>query len=117
MNPGKFVQALKSVLVDDLFTSTLNYFTNEPNAKWKPHQVKEIACWYDSLSELDKLKINYIIKECFNSSLFGFLCILDGVRQIENPEDRGSLELWYKKKDKKILLNDFKSNELLHDLL
>jgi len=117
MKPEEFVQALKTVLIDGLSESTLKYFTNEPNAKWKPTEVKKIASWYDSLAESDKLKVNYIIKECFRSSVFGLLCILDGIRQIENPKSRGKLELWYTKNNKRILLNNCESTDFLHDLL
>ena len=47
--------------------------------------------------------------------VFGVLCVLDGVRAIENGPDKGELELYYVKGESRVLLNDMKQCEL-HDI-
>ncbi len=47
--------------------------------------------------------------------LFGVLCVLDGVREIENEPDNGELELYYVRGGARVLLNDVKQGEL-HDI-
>jgi hypothetical protein len=49
------------------------------------------------------------------SAVFGVMCVLDGVRAIESGSEKGDLELYYVKGDRKILLND-PQNEELHNL-
>ena len=39
-------------------------------------------------------------------AVFGFLCVLDGVRAIEDTEVKGQLKLYYEKENKSVLLND-----------
>ena len=48
------------------------------------------------------------------SIIFGFLCVLDGVRIIEDSEEKGKLLLYYEKNGNRQLLNDPKE-EYLHD--
>jgi len=56
-----------------------------------------------------------VVRESVTSSVFGMLCILDGVRAIEN-EDKGELKLYYERSGKSTLIND-NSKVMLHDLL
>ena len=49
-------------------------------------------------------------------AVFGFLCVLDGVKAIKKTGVKGHLKLYNEKEKKSVLLND--SNEdYLHDLV
>jgi hypothetical protein len=56
-----------------------------------------------------------IVKESVETSVFGFLCVLDGVRAIEDDEIKGRLDLFYDKAGNQQLLNN-PEEEYLHDL-
>ena len=49
-----------------------------------------------------------------DQAVFGFLCVLDGVRAVENGPDKGTFELRYLK-DGSVLLNP-QDEAMLHDL-
>ena len=49
-------------------------------------------------------------------AVFGMLCVLDGVRAIEDEADKGSLRLTYSKNGQTKLLSPSDS-DLLHDIL
>ncbi len=55
------------------------------------------------------------LRESAEAAVFGFLCILDGVRVMEAGPNQGQLELYYVKGSEKILLNDPRQEEL-HNL-
>ena len=56
-----------------------------------------------------------VLSEAAESAVFGFLCILDGVRVIEDVTDKGTLELYFVKSGEKTQLND-PSREEPHNL-
>lgn len=55
------------------------------------------------------------LRESAEAAVFGFLCILDGVRVIESGPNQGELELYLVNGDKRVLLNDPHEEEL-HNL-
>lgn len=55
--------------------------------------------------------VKSIISDAVNESVFGFLCVLDGVRSIFDTGDSNNLKLTHGD----TLLNDIE-NECLHDL-
>ncbi len=96
-------------IVEELITPTSKYPT--------PKSIL-LSIWYNQLDNDKKDFIYHIIKESVESTIFGFLCILDGVRSIEDADangNKGDLELYYVKEQQRILLNQFE-NEFLHDL-
>ena len=54
------------------------------------------------------------LKDAAEGAIFGLLCVLDGVRVIEDAPDKGGFELYYVKVDKRVLLNP--SGDELHDI-
>ena len=64
----------------------------------------------------NRAKIKEIIKESLETAVFGFLCLLDGVRAIESTSTKGRLILTYEKEGQTVLLNS-PDDEYLHNLL
>jgi len=56
-----------------------------------------------------------IIKLAVGESIFGILCVIDGVRQIESTLEKGELFLEFRKNGETIRLND-PNQEYLHDI-
>ncbi|ADP11307.1 hypothetical protein EJP617_16260 [Erwinia sp. Ejp617] len=69
--------------------------------------------FYNSQDDKGKAFINKIIKLAADDALFGMLCVIDGVRAIEDDEDKGELVLTYQKDNKSTVLNE---NKDLHDI-
>ncbi len=58
------------------------------------------------------------MRDAARGAVFGFFCVLDGVRAIEGPGSpgaKGSLELYYVSGSARELLND-SDKEYLHDI-
>lgn len=114
MNAEEFVLVIKQVVekaaIDDLISS-LNA-TNEYPVDKKLARMLE---WYSSLNAEGRAMIMDLISESVQSTLFGFFCVLDGVRAIENGPEKGRLELVFSKGDTRTVLNDGEL-DFLHDL-
>lgn len=113
MNQTEFIDAIKIAVKDNAIEGIKSSLRNPPGRHPSEEKV-ELSKWYNNLSEQDKRFINQIITNSVESALFGFLCVLDGVRSIESYE-KGELKLFYEKDGNKMLLNDF-NLEYLHDL-
>lgn len=113
MNNYEFVEVIKLVVRDGCAEGILEQFT-KPSGRNPARKDVELSEWYNLLKERDKEMLKIALIEAIDSAIFGFFCVLDGVRAIEN-EDKGELELYYVKDNEKILLNDI-NNELLHDI-
>lgn len=78
-------------------------------------RLKEMATWYKTLNEDEKVILRSLILEVSERTLFGVLCTLDGVRAISN-EEGGALKLYYvNSSGKETLLNSLEG-EYLHDI-
>ncbi len=114
MNNTAFVNAIK-LAVEESSTEGMKELLQ--SNKIPRENIRRMSAFYNSLNEGDQKVVQEIIKESVSSAIFGFFCVLDGVRSIENGPDKGSLELKYKNatRNEEVLLNDFEE-EFLHDL-
>jgi hypothetical protein len=78
------------------------------------HQAGGHRLISNSLPDDQKRILSSIILDVADRAVFGFLCVLDGVRSIEDDGEKGHLELRYVKNDS-TLLNPAEG-EMLHDL-
>lgn len=105
MNPEQFISALKVAVVRGANNSVLSLLNDPPGRKTAEKWI-EMSTWFNSLSGKDKEMVQRIISESVESAVFGFLCVLDGVRAIEDDENKGELLLFFQKDGERILLND-----------
>lgn len=115
MNGQEFVGALKKVVVSSAVKSVTENL-EEPPGRSPAERLILMSEFYKQLNQEQKDVVITIIKEAVETTAFGLLCVLDGVRAIENPGDKGVLALYYEKGGNKVLLND-PAGEYLHDLL
>lgn len=114
MNQEEFIAAIKVAVHDSAIKGMKSVLTSPPGRK--PHEkTKESSQWFNSLPEENKQQVEEIIKQTVHASLFGFLCVLDGVRAIESTPEKGNLELIFNKDGKKTLINE-PQGEMLHDI-
>lgn len=114
MNKDEFVAAIKVAVHDSAINGMKTNLAFPPGRR--PHEkAKGTSSWFNSLPEEDKHQVEEIIKQTVHASVFGFLCVLDGVRAIESTPEKGSLELIFNKNGNKTVIND-ERGEMLHDI-
>ncbi len=114
MNPEEFIKAIKTVVVDYSVNGVKSILTDPPGRKPSPGLV-EMSVFFKNLNEKDKSMVMEIVRESVETSVFGFLCVLDGVRAIEDSEIKGTLNLKFEKGNIQQLIND-PEKEYLHSL-
>ena len=114
MNSEEFVFIIKQVVEKNTIGDVLTNLV-QTSGRSVDYKSKYLSEWYKDLDTEGKECVSQIIRESVSATLFGFFCVLDGVRAIENDTDKGTLELYFSKNGDKVLLNDF-NNEFLHDI-
>jgi hypothetical protein len=113
MDTRKFVDLLRIVVRDAAVSGELSVLRNPPGRR-PSDDLQERSKWYHSLSDDQKTILSSIILDVADRAVFGFLCVLDGVRAIEDDGDKGHLELRYVR-DNSTLLNP-PEGEMLREL-
>jgi hypothetical protein len=113
MDADNFIEYIKKHIRDSSVQETISILEKPPGRR-PPQKIKELSSWFHAMTAEDKEKLKEVITEAIDSSLFGFLCALDGVRAIEDSENKGRLELYYNKYNEKTLINK-EDGEYLHD--
>src|SRR5262245_10003875 len=107
----EFVEAIRTAVHESAISGTESSLLRPPGRRPAAGDV-ELSRWYRELSSEDRVHVNTVIQRSVHSSVFGFLCVLDGVRSIE-AESQGRLELVYVKGNDRRVLNS--ESEFLHD--
>lgn len=113
MKNKEFIDLIKYVVRDAAIENTLGNLKQA--SKSSSDFEKSRTKWFSELSMLEKKHIESIVKDAVDESLFGLLCVIDGVRVIEDDEVKGELILTYEKSGISFVLND-PSDIYLHDL-
>lgn len=114
MNAEQFVDAVKLVVRDLPFKGQVELLKKPPGRKPHPELVAA-SNWYNGLDEKSLHQLHYIMKHVADSSLFGVLCVIDGVRVVESTPDKGDFELYFVKNGERVLLNPPNSC-MLHEI-
>lgn len=115
MNQKYFVEITKKIVAEQAVQDIIENLKCPPG-KNPSKESSELSLFYNELTDEEKQKLREIIEQAAETTLFGMLCVLDGVRAIESGEDKGSLELWFRKDNSTMLLND-PDEDFLHDLI
>ena len=113
MDSQEFVDAIKLVVRDAAVSGTLRVLQQVPGRR-PTAEVTENSVWYQSLNDQQRARLSSIVRHAGDQAVFGFLCVMDGVRAIENGKEKGHLELLHIK-DKATILNP-SDGPMLHDL-
>ena len=114
MNSKEFVESIKIGVEKSTFNE-LQSLLEHPPGRSPRKELVGLSDWYKSLDISDKENLHEIIKLAAKHSVFGMLCVIDGVRQIESTNDKGELVLEFHKNGEIIRLND-PNEEYLHDI-
>ena len=114
MDKEEFIKLIKSEVSDSSIESTIENLIDPPGRKPSAELLAQSE-FYKSLSIENKEIINKIISEAVSEAVFGFLCVLDGVRSISKAGELNNLELSHVSTAQKTLLNS-EQGEYLHDI-
>jgi hypothetical protein len=110
VNNSEFISIIEEVVSESAIEDTIDNLESPPDRNPDESLVRQ-SNWFKSLSDSDKNMVKSIVSSSVNESVFGFLCVLDGVRSISKSGETNELELTHKR----TLLND-PEKECLHDL-
>ena len=84
---------------------------NKPVGRKPDKKLLEMSQWYHSLGEHDRMSLKRVLTDSIDEAIFGFLCVLDGSRDIELD---GTLELIFRNEEANEMIN--KGDIDLHDI-
>jgi len=113
MDSREFVSALRLAVRDGAVAEELSVLKRPPGRR-PPETLAENSAWYNNLDDEQKRILSVVLYDAVDRAVFGVLCVLDGVRAIENDSDKGRLELRYVKNGS-VVLNP-PGGEMLHEL-
>lgn len=114
MESEKFVTSIKEHVRDASITDTLEFIKKPPGRKPRKRHV-EMSNWFNSLSDDDRHMVSKMMEEAVDSAIFGFFGVIDGVRAIEDTEEKTKFELYGVRNGCRTKINEDNS-EFLHDI-
>lgn len=116
MTPSAFVDALKSEVRDAAAAETIAQIRT-PSGRRPAEAIRKLSEWFNQLSETDQQAVAKVASMTAHSAVFGFLCVLDGVRTIQDGGQQGELELHFVQANQPSVRLNPSSGDSLHDLL
>jgi len=114
MTPSDFVDALKRRCRDGAVEDCVQKFAAPPGRRPREELVR-LSKWFNSLSVSDRDFVVRAMREAADATLFGVLCVIDGVRPIEPLGDKSDFTLSANRAGTESKLSP--SETFLHDLL
>jgi hypothetical protein len=111
MTPEQFATGLVQVVHDPSVTDTITRLERGPSGRRPPKRLVELSAWYQALPAADQDRLRKVVELAVHASLFGTLCVLDGVRTLEASTD---FALFAVQDGKRVQLNVAEA-ECLHD--
>jgi hypothetical protein len=115
MNKAEFVEVIRLVVQEGSVDDTRSVLSRPPGRKSVP-ELAALSAWFKHLSSEDRQNVLRVAQLTSGYAVFGFLCVLDGVRAIENGPNKGTLELRYRRGAVDVHLNEDEGSAL-HELL
>ena len=113
MTPEGFVKALKETCSDAAVKDCLSNIQSPPGRKPDPSLVK-LSNWYRGLEPQDQAHVLDVMRETASATLFGVLCVIDGVRAVEDSASKSEFKLTATRDGKESVISP--SYEHLHEI-
>jgi hypothetical protein len=114
MKPDHFVQALKETCVDGAVQDCVESMRSPPGRKPSQELVR-ISQWFNALPVSDRELVVAAMREASDATLFGVLCVIDGVRSIESEGEKSEFKLLAVRRGGESQISP--NETYLHDLL
>lgn len=92
MTAEEFVAGIKSA-VHDSATADVVASVEAPSGRKPAPALLQLSEWYNALSESDKTNVRAMVLHGVQSALFGVFAVIDGVRVIEDTEEKSHFTL------------------------
>jgi hypothetical protein len=111
MNADEFVAVVKMQASDSAVEGTIKTL-KQPAGRKPAEKLVQLSEWYNQLAPRDQAMLGEALREAAEAAIFGFFCILDGVRPAEDDANKGVLELHFLKSGERTRLNEPDQEEL-----
>jgi hypothetical protein len=91
MTREEFIKGISISVQESAVKTVIHELTASGHARPNMQRV----AWYSSLPPHDREQVVEVVRFAVDMALFGFLCVLDGVRTFEDSRDKGDLRLVY----------------------
>jgi hypothetical protein len=112
MNATQFVSALVEHVHEPSIADVVASLESPPGRRPRPRDI-DLSKWYSGLSEHDQSRLAQVIGYSVHATLFGVLCVLDGVRRVHDSEVQ--FRLVSEESGQVTLINE-PNSEALHDI-
>lgn len=92
MTPDFFVDALKTHCRDAAVDDCASLFEHPPGRRLAA-ELAVLSNWFKTLSETDRESVISAMRMAADATLFGVLCVIDGVRVIEDGSDKSTFQV------------------------
>jgi hypothetical protein len=116
MSPSEFVDAIKTEVRDAASSDTIIQLRT-PTGRRPAENLRRLSAWFNQLSEGDQQTVAEVAAMASHNAVFGLLCVLDGVRPIQEGHQAGELQLTFVESDKPTVRLNPATGDTLHDLL
>jgi hypothetical protein len=114
VKPDHFVQALKETCVDGAVQDCVELMRNPPGRK-PGQELARLSQWFNALPASDRGFVVAAMREASDATLFGVLCVIDGVRSIEPAGEKSEFKLLAVRRGGESQISP--NETYLHDLL
>jgi hypothetical protein len=114
MNTEQFIEAIRTVVEIASVEDSINVLLDPPGRSPSP-DLLALSDWYRGLSDHDRSMLSQAMHSAVKMAIFGFFCVLDGVRAVEDDREKGKFELLFRKGQSVTRLNP-PDREYLHDI-
>ncbi len=115
MDVDTLIDALRTAVQASASDDCIKTYANGPGGRAPATDLVALSQWFYALPDSDRAMVREVADDVSHAAVFGFLCVLDGVRAVEGYGPKGELELWYTKDGKRTLLNP-PNGKMLHDI-
>lgn len=114
MTPHSFVNALKTECADVAVHDCLELLKAPPGRR-PAQSLVNLSVWYRGLDSADQANVADALRMAADATLFGVLCVIDGVRTIEDQPAKSEFRLTATRNGSTSIISP--GPEDLHDLL
>jgi hypothetical protein len=113
MNTDEFVAIVKQRVCNAAVRDTVANLERPPGRQPARDLVVE-SSWFNGLDDAQKALAVGIIRRSVDNAIFGLFSILDGIRAVEDSDERGHFELRFVKGDVQDIISP--SEAYLHEM-
>jgi hypothetical protein len=114
MNSEQFIEVIRTIVEIASVDDSIKVFLDPPGRSPSP-DLLALSDWFRSLSDYDRSMVRKAMHSAVRTAIFGFFCVLDGVRAAEDDREKGKFELLFRKGQSVTRLNP-PDHEYLHNI-